>query len=242
MNSRWSIVRLMLICLVVVPGALVYGGDKSSKPSVGVAEFRNETSAGWWYGGVGNDLAGMLTNEMSSTEKFRMVERAKLGPVLEEQDLGASGRVSSKSAAKIGKLTGAKYLVMGTVSAYEENTSGGGGGLSFHGIGVGGKKEEAYVAIDVRVVDTTTGEVEFTRTIEARSTNYGVGLSVYRGGVGGNFGKYEKTPAGKAIRACLVEISDYLSCVMVDKDDCMNEYAAKEKARRDKTKKAIKIE
>jgi len=242
MKSRWSIVRMMLICLIVVPGALVYASDKSGKPSVGVAEFTNETSAGWWYGGVGNDLASMLTNELASTEKFRMVERAKLSHVLNEQDLGASGRVSEKSAAKVGKLTGAKYLVMGNVSAYDEHSSGGGGGLSFHGIGVGGKKEDAYVAIDVRVVDTTTGEVEYTRTIEARSTNYGMGVSVYRGGVGGNFGKYENTPAGKAIRACLVEISDYLSCVMVDKDDCMNEYAAKEKARRDKTKKAIKIE
>jgi curli biogenesis system outer membrane secretion channel CsgG len=242
MKSRWSIVRLMLICLVVAPAALVYASDNSGKPSVGVAEFTNETSAGWWYGGVGNDLAGMLTNELASTEKFRMVERAKLGHVLEEQDLGASGRVSSKTAAKVGKLTGAKYLVMGNVSAYEEHSSGGGGGLSFHGIGIGGKKEDAYIAIDVRVVDTTTGEVEYTRTVEAKSTNYGVGASVYRGGVGGNFGKYENTPAGKAIRACLVEISDYLSCVMVDKDDCMNEYTAKEKARREKTKKSIKIE
>ncbi|HEY2093625.1 MAG TPA: CsgG/HfaB family protein [Thermoanaerobaculia bacterium] len=242
MKSRWSIVRVMLICLVVVPSALVYASEKSGKPSVGVAEFTNETSAGWWYGGVGNDLAGMLTNELASTEKFRMVERAKLSHVLEEQDLGASGRVSERTAAKVGKLTGAKYLVMGNVSAYEEHSSGGGGGLSFHGIGIGGKKEDAYIAIDVRVVDTTTGEVEYTRTVEAKSTNYGIGASVYRGGVGGNFGKYENTPAGKAIRACLVEISDYLSCVMVDKDDCMNEYAAKEKARRDKTKKAIKIE
>jgi curli biogenesis system outer membrane secretion channel CsgG len=69
-----------------------------------------------------------------------------------------------------------------------------------------------------------------------------MGVSVYRGGVGGNFGKYENTPAGKAIRACLVEISDYLSCVMVDKDQCMDEFKAKEKSRRDRDKKAIKIE
>src|ERR1043166_4170761 len=92
MNSRWSIVRLMLICLVVVPSALVstsaWASDKSGKPSVGVAEFTNETSAGWWYGGVGNDLASMLTNELASTEKFKMVERAKLGHVLEGERWG----------------------------------------------------------------------------------------------------------------------------------------------------------
>jgi len=214
----------------------------ADKPSIGVADFRNDTSAAWWYGGAGRDLSGMLTNELASTEKFRVVERAKLGPVLEEQDLAASGRVSKSSAAKIGKLTGAKYLIMGTVSAYEEKTAGGGGGISFGGFSVGGKKDDAYIAVDVRVVDTTTGEVEFTRTVEARSTSYGIHGGVYRGGFGGNLGKYENTPAGKAIRACLVEISDYLSCVMVDQDNCMAEYKAKETKRREKDKKSIKIE
>jgi curli biogenesis system outer membrane secretion channel CsgG len=238
MKSRWSIARMMLVLIIMIPAG-VYASDK---PTVGVSEFNNDTSAGWWYGGAGRDLAGMLTNELASTEKFKIVEREKLGHVLDEQDLAASGRVNTKTAAKVGKLTGAKYLVMGTVSAYEEHTQGGGGGLSFRGISVGGKKEDAYIAVDLRVVDTTTGEVEYTRTVEARSGSYGLGVGVYRGGFGGNLSKYENTPAGKAIRGCLVEISDYLSCVMVDKDDCMNEYAAKEKARRDKTKKAIKIE
>jgi len=230
-------------CLVAVAVLLCAGVlTAADKPSIGVADFKNDTSAAWWYGGAGHDLAGMLSNELSATEKFRMVERAKLGPVLEEQDLASSGRVSKSSAAKVGKLTGAKYLVMGTVSAYEEKTSGGGGGLSFGGISVGGKKSDAYIAVDIRVVDTTTGEIAYTRSIEARSGSYGVGVGLYRGGLGGNLSKYENTPAGKAIRACLVEASEYLSCVMVDQDNCMAEYKAKDQQRRDKTKKAIKLE
>lgn len=214
----------------------------SDKPSMGVADFRNDTSAGWWSGGTGRDLSSMLTNELASTEKFRMVERAKLAPVLEEQDLAASGRVSKGSAAKIGKLTGAKYLVMGTVSSFEANTEGGGGGIGFRGLSLGGKKDEAYIAIDLRVVDTTSGEVSFTRTVEARSTSYGMRVSAYKGGLSGGLSKYSNTPVGKAIRACLIEISDYLSCVMVDKGACVDEYKAKETGRREKTKKSIKLE
>lgn len=214
----------------------------AQKPSVGVADFKNDTSAAWWYGGAGHDLAGMLSNELSSTEKFRMVERGKLGAVLDEQDLAASGRVSKSSAAKVGKLTGAKYLVMGTVSAFEQKTSGGGGGLSLKGFSIGGHKDEAYIAVDVRVVDTTTGEIDFTRTVEARSTSYGMHGSGSVHGLSGGLGKYENTPAGKAIRACLVEISDYLGCVMVDQDDCVKEYKAKESSRREKTKKSIKLD
>lgn len=226
------------ICLLFVASVCLAG----SKPSVGVAEFRNDTSAGWWYGGAGSDLSSMLTNELAGTEKFKVVERSKLGHVLDEQDLGASGRVNKATAAKVGKLTGAQYLVMGTVSAFTENSSGGGGGLSFKGFSVGGKKNDAYIAIDLRVVDTTTGEVEFTRTVEARSTSYGISGSGSVKGLSGGLGKYENTPTGKAIRACLMEISDYLGCVMVDKDDCVAEYKAKESSRRDKTKKSIKLD
>jgi curli biogenesis system outer membrane secretion channel CsgG len=220
----------------------IAGSALAEKPSMGVAEFKNDTSAGWWTGGVGRELAGMLTNELAGTGKFKMVEREKLDAVLEEQDLADSGRISKKSGAKIGKLTGAKYLVIATLSAFEENVSGGGGGLSFRGISVGGKKEDAYLAVDLRVVDTTTGEVEFTRSVEARATSKGLAVGVYRGGFGGNLGKYEKTPTGKAIRAVIIEISDYLSCAMVDQGECMAEYQQKETARREKTKKSIKLD
>jgi curli biogenesis system outer membrane secretion channel CsgG len=214
----------------------------AEKPTIGVAEFTNDTSAAWWYGGAGRDLSGMLTNELASSEKFRIVERSKLDHVLQEQDLGSSGRVERSTAAKIGKMTGAKYLVMGTVSAYDEKSSGMGGGLNFRGYSLGGNKHDAYMAIDLRVVDTTTGEIVHTRTIEAKASSYGVHGSGYVGGLSGGLGKYENTPAGKAIRACLMEISDYLGCVMVDKDSCVDEYKAKEGARREKTKKSIKLD
>jgi len=39
-----------------------------------------------------------------------------------------------------------------------------------------------------------------------------------------------------------VEISEYLSCAMVDQDNCLAEYKAKDTNRREKTKKAIKLE
>jgi len=232
-----SLVRVFAVVILVT--GVAYASDR---PSIGVSEFHNDTSAGWWYGGVGSDLAGMLTNELASTNKFRVVERAKLGHVLDEQDLGASGRIDPKTSAKMGKVTGARYLVFATLSAFEEKTSGGGGGLSFHGYSVGGHKNEAYMAVDLRVVDTTTGEVAFTRTVEARSSSYGVHGSGYIGPVSGGLGKYENTPTGKAIRACIMEISDYLGCAMVDQDDCMKAYQEKEDSRKARTKKTIKLD
>lgn len=228
--------------LFVVISVFIAGSALAAKPSMGVAEFQNDTSAGWWSGGVGRDLAGMLTNELAGTGKFKMVERQKLDAVLEEQDLADSGRINKKTGAKIGKLTGAQYLVVATLSAFENDVKETGGGLSFRGISVGGKKEDAYMAVDLRVIDTTTGEVEFTRTVEARASGGGLNLGLYRGGFGGNLSKYEKTPTGKAIRAVIMEISEYLACAMVDQGDCMDEYKAKESSRREKTKKSIKLD
>ena len=233
---RTSVLSITL--LLLLSSIPLFAAD----PAIGVAEFRNETSAGWWYGGVGRELAGMLSNELAATGKFRVVERDKIQQVIDEQDLSDAGRVNKATRIKSGKLTGAKYLVFATVTAFEENTQGGGGGISFRGVSVGGKKQEAYIAVDLRVVDTTTGDIEFARTVEARSEAKGMRVGLYRGGFGGNLDKQAKTPAGKAIRGVILEISDYLTCAMVDQDDCINEYDAKESSRREKTKKSIKLD
>jgi len=233
-------VAMAVAAFGVAHGAMAAGGD--GKPVVGVAEFTNESGAAWWRGGVGWELSGMLSNELSSSGAFRVVERQKLQSVLEEQNLAASGRVAKGTGAKIGKVTGAQYLITGTVTAYEENTSSTGGGLSFKGIGFGGKSAEAYLAVDVRVINTETSDIEFSRTIEGRSKSSGVAVGVYRGGFGGSLAHEENTPTGKAIRAALVEITDYLDCVMVKRDGCEADFNAKEQKRRQGDKKAIKLD
>lgn len=234
---------LMLAVAIVAAGlaqTALAAGD--GRPTVGVAEFTNQSGAAWWRGGVGWELSGMLSNELSSSGDFRVVERQKLQNVMEEQNLGASGRVAPGTGAKIGKITGAQYLITGTVTSYEENTSSTGGGLSFKGIGFGGKSSEAYLAVDIRVIDTTTSDVAYSRTIEGRSKGGGVSVGLYRGGFGGSLAHEENTPAGKAIRAALVEITDYLDCVMVKRDGCKADFDAKEQRRRQGDKKAIKLD
>ncbi len=214
---------------------------KDDRPVVAVIEFKNETNAYWWRGGVGRELSDMLSNELLGTGVFKVVERKKLDAVLTEQDLGASGRVSRNTAAKMGKVTGAQYLITGSVSNFEESGSKG-GGLSFKGISIGGKKKTASLGIDIRVINATTGEIEYARTVEATSKSGGMSLGLYRGGFGGNLGGEKKTPVGKAIRAVLIEATDYLACVMYDQDSCMKEYRKKERRRRSKTKSAVDLD
>lgn len=236
LNVRYA--RWMLSAVL----ALAATAQAADKPVVGVAEFRNQTSAGWWSGGVGWELSGMLSNELVGTGSFVAVERDKLGPVLAEQDLAEAGRIAPGTGAEIGRLTGAQYLVMGTVTAYERDVKDTGGGISFKGFSVGGKKDDAYIAVDIRVVDTTTGNIEYVRTVEARASGSGIRLRGYNSGLSGNLASESKTPAGKAIRAVLVEITDYLECAMVKQNRCLSEYDAKDDSRREKTKDAIELD
>ena len=136
------------------------------------------------------------------------------------------------SSPHTGNITGAQYLITGSVASYTEDTSNTGGGLSFAGFHVGGGQAKAYVAIDLRVIDAETSEVVFSRTVEGRSTDKAIRLSGYTRGVGGDFGHKEKTPASKAVRAALIEATDYLDCAMVKRDGCEARYEQKEQKRR----------
>ncbi|MEW6188350.1 MAG: CsgG/HfaB family protein [Thermodesulfobacteriota bacterium] len=214
------------------------------KPRIGVLRFTNQTHAGWWSGSMGYELQDMLASELASTKAFQVLERKEINAVLGEQDFGASGRIDPKTRAKMGKIKGAKYLVSGTVSAFEANTQGTGGGFSVGGFSFGGKKDKAYMAVDLKVIDTETGEIVDNRTVEATSEATGVRMGASIGFASGSFGKYEKTPTGKAIRACIIEISEYLECSLTKgkEDPCLAAYSEKEYKRREKTKKAIELE
>jgi curli biogenesis system outer membrane secretion channel CsgG len=141
------------------------------------------------------------------------------------------------------KIKGAKYLVMGTVSAFEQSGSKG-GKVRFKGLSVGGKKTKTYIAVDVKVVDTETGEIVDARTIEASAKGkaIGAGLNVRNFSIAG--GEAKKTPTGKAIRACVVYISEYLACSLVEGLDapCMDKWNKMDSKRREKTKSSISLD
>jgi len=229
------------LCLVLGVFSISFAAEK---PRIGVLRFTNDTHAGWWTASVGRELQDMLASELVSTKAFQVLERKEIDSVLGEQNLGASGRVDKTTKAKMGKIKGAKYLVAGTVSAFEESTSGTGAGIGISGFSIGGKKEKAYMAVDLKVIDTTTGEIVDARTVEASSSSGGLNLGGHVGAFHGSLSNYAKTPTGKAIRACIIEIAEYLECSLVKgrEDGCLQEYAAKESTRKEKTKKSIDLE
>ena len=227
------------------------------KPTISVPEFKNETNMSWWWwsGNTSRELADALSNELTSTGNFQVVERQNLGSVLSEQELAELGLTRPETSAQRGQLTGAQYIVLGRVTAYEEGVSSESGGNNF-GLNLGlfsignserQAKQEAYVAIDLRVVDSSTGEVVYARTVEGRATDTAASsannvniLGIVNTGQDNQ--STARAPVGKALRAGLVEITDYLSCVMVEQDNCIQEYQDKERRRREKTKDTLILE
>jgi len=240
MKKRGYLIVLMLLVLMLTTEGLA-----AEKPRIGVTRFTNNTHAGWWRGTTtGENLQDMLIAELAGTKKFTVVERKELDAVLSEQKLGDSGLVRKETAPAIGKLTGAKFLVAGTVSAFEEETGGKDGGFSLMGVTIGGSKGKAYIAVDLKVLDTTSGEIADVRTVEATSDSSALRLGLNLGFISGNLGDKAKTPTGKAIRACIVEISQYLECSLLEgkSGSCMKEYDQKEAKRKQRTKDAISLE
>jgi curli biogenesis system outer membrane secretion channel CsgG len=230
-----SLLFLALLCCSAVA---------ADKPRIGVIRFTNTTAASWWHGTSGSELQDMLINELAATKAFSILERRELDKVIGELSLGESGLVDPGTRKKLGRLKGAEYLVAGTVSSFEHNTEGTGGGLSFMGFSVGGKKENAYIAVDVKLINVETGEITESRTIEATSSAGGMNVSGGVAGLSGNLGRESKTPVGKAIRACIVNIADYLECRLTAPagDSCHRQYAEKEKRRREKTRQSIELD
>ncbi|MHC4983760.1 MAG: CsgG/HfaB family protein [Planctomycetota bacterium] len=69
---------------------------------------------------LGMQIAEILTARLSIEESLTLVERAKLKDALEELQLKLAGLVDQDDAAKVGKLTGARLLVMGKAFVMDE--------------------------------------------------------------------------------------------------------------------------
>ncbi len=249
-----------------------------ARPTVSVPDFKNTVTqqTWWWQGPVATDLAAALANELQATGDLQVVERNNLKAVLSEQELAELGIVrQGPDAARRGQMRGARYIVLGTVTSYETGVESKTSGSNFGLLGFGTSQQQAetrdYVAIDIRVVDSSTGEVVGSRTAEGRASNSaearssgvnllpaaglalwlapnmgrtGQGITAAAGTLnfGSNSSQAQRTPAAKAIRAALIDASSYVSCLLAPRDGCMAAFEAQERQRRERTRGVLQLE
>lgn len=152
-------------------------------------------------------LTEALTTSLAATGKFIVLERAALQLVQQEQDLGASGRVNTETAADKGKLIGAQMIITGDITAFTYNRSSVGGQLTniVKGLDAGVERVTASVSIDLRLVDAVTGQVIASIKGDGNAAQQGVTGHLTR-----DEKKYDgsmalSTPLGKASRGAIVK-------------------------------------
>lgn len=64
---------------------------------------------------VGFAVSEFLTHHLVNDQTFTIVERSELAKVMGEQRLHVTGAVDPATAVQVGKLAGARYLIMGSV-------------------------------------------------------------------------------------------------------------------------------
>ncbi|MCW8883698.1 MAG: hypothetical protein OQK12_00415 [Motiliproteus sp.] len=165
---------------------------------------------------VGEALASQLTTALEQTDCFVVTDRMALSHILREQELGLAGVTNPETAAKAGRVIGAQVLVKADITEFEPQKESGGINLGFassslpFGIRLGGNSGSSHVAIDLRLLDASTGEVLFSERVEASSKSRGlaVGLDFKKISVGGD--KFYKTPMGQATRVALNDAVFYV--------------------------------
>jgi TolB-like protein len=140
----------LLALLVAAPGAAAQE-PPDNRPGIAVLPFTNGGS----YGPNKEDIAPlevgvqqMLLTELAQNPGLRIVERSRIREILEEQGLATNGQVDPRTAARVGKLVGARYVITGAFMDLYGN-----------------------FRLDGRIVDVETGEIIKTQEVNAKRQN-----------------------------------------------------------------------
>lgn len=128
-------------------------------------------------------LDSQLIDRVNATRKFDVLSRSDLADIIKEQDLGASGNVDAKTAAKAGKLSGAKFLLVCTVDDFQDYFEK----AVFEGTGRTATKRVFRFSVIGKMYDSATGKLiesanfqtgndEFKKIQEERNYSVNTGL------------------------------------------------------------------
>lgn len=141
--SRFGLAALT--ATLVLPVTLSGQELADRRPGIAVFPFTNGGS----YGPNREDLSDlqvgiqqMLLTEIAQNSGLRVVDRSILRGILEEQELARTGQVDPQTAARVGKLVGARYVITGVFTDLFGN-----------------------FRLDGRLVDVETGEVLKTEEV-----------------------------------------------------------------------------
>ena len=204
---RLMIRLLLVLSLCFIVSQLLHA---QVKKRVAVLTFEDKTDKRyrWWDGRQpGDGMADMLTTALVKSGKYVVLEREEIGKLLAEQQLGQTGVVTEQSAAKVGQMLGVELAVMGSVTEFGNTQDEKGGKLKGWKVGV--KTQTATVAVDVRIVDTSTGNILDAETVRKEESSSGLNISSSKYGIK-NETDFDNSLVGKATRKAINKIVELI--------------------------------
>ncbi len=143
---------IALAAVLVTPLASPLTAQEDTRPTLAVLPFVNSAigAANAELAPLSKGIADLLITDLGQNPGIRLVERENIQRLLDEQRLGQDGRVDDATAARIGKLLGAKHMLTG---AFITDRTG-------------------KMVITLKSIDSETGRIEWTHRGEGKQDEF----------------------------------------------------------------------
>lgn len=219
---------LRTVVVFLFMGAIFYPhqAQTAQKPRIAVVEFKAKIRKA--HRELGTAMSDILVDELIQTGKYTVLERSVIDKIRQEQNLVFSGEVDAATGAKFGKMIGAQYLVVGSVTKFEEKKKGGAiGGLISKKVAGGAAYYQSEVGITIRIINSTTGEIVTSEKINKKESSIGLAALTHVFGrpvAGGLFKSASmQTAVEKAIKDAVKVIGTQIPTEGLDTDDKYSE-------------------
>jgi TolB-like protein len=152
--SRRPIVPLVALAIQAIAATAVIHAQATpadQRPTVAVMpSFDNGSVINHAdYDALGKGIADVLITELAANASIRVVERDRIQQLIDEQNLGTSGRVDKSTAVQVGKLLGVHHMIFGGFII----------------------DPRGQMRLDARAVNVETSEIEHVESVTDKSDN-----------------------------------------------------------------------
>lgn len=155
--------------------------EREEKPAVAVYSITDRTGQIKEDGSavVTQGATDMMITALIRSRQFKVLDRVNFGDFMNEQNLKTNDRLSSDEGPAIGKMTGADYVIQGAITEYQVDRNTGGIGLNIGGVGGSREYARATTAVDLRLLDSSSGEVVWSESLKGEIIGEKVGVQAF---------------------------------------------------------------
>ena len=131
-------------------------------PTVAVLPFHTKAAVSANLSLTDEDIVYEFVNkELVNSGKFDVIDRVHIKDTLDEQYLAMAGTINPATAAEIGQLLGAKYLVVGSITGLSSKQKS----------NIGGGSNQVIAHVYAQMIEVETGRVVLAGSGDGSSKN-----------------------------------------------------------------------